>query len=176
MGTGIEVSNINIEQLRIKDMNLAALISAQAAKISELEAQHKTLKKEGEVKRQQAEIEKDVAEEKAEADYIVTVKRAEAAKLKTLCEAEANAKSIMLKRDAEIEAFIQRSIAEAEHAERIDTSSLHQELALVKARMDPQIKALSGMKQIAYVPHLPAIVQKGGVYSTMNEIVPEIKK
>merc|ERR550534_323085 len=58
--TGIEVSNINIEQLRIKDMNLAALISAQAVKISELEAQHKTLKKEGEVKRQQAEIEKDV--------------------------------------------------------------------------------------------------------------------
>merc|ERR1719510_756053 len=94
-------------------MNLAALISAQAVKISELEAQHKTLKKEGEVKRQQAEIEKDVAEERAEADYIVTVKRAEASKLKTLCEAEARAKGIHLKRDAEIEAFIQRSIAEA---------------------------------------------------------------
>merc|ERR1711920_1095107 len=165
---------INIEKLRIKDMKLAALISAQAVKISELEAQHKTLKKEGEVKRQQAEIEKDVAEERAEADYIVTVKRAEAAKLKTLCEAEANAKSIMLKRDAEIEAFIQRSIAEAEHAERMDTSSLHQELALVKARMDPQVKALSGMKEIAYVPHLPAIVQKSGVYSTVNGAVPEI--
>merc|ERR550534_2759097 len=156
--TGIEVSNINIEQLRIKDMNLAALISAQAVKISELEAQHKTLKKEGEVKRQQAEIEKDVAEEQAESDYIVTVKRAEAAKLKTLCEAEANAKSIQLKNDAEIEAYIQRSIAEAEHAERMDTSSLHQELALVKARMDPQVKALNGMKEIAYIPHLPAIV------------------
>eukprot|EP00495_Collosphaeridae_sp_1-RS-2012_P004588 TRINITY_DN38_c0_g1_i1.p1 TRINITY_DN38_c0_g1~~TRINITY_DN38_c0_g1_i1.p1 ORF type:complete len:237 (+),score=43.91 TRINITY_DN38_c0_g1_i1:302-1012(+) len=43
--TGIQVSNINIEQLRIKDKKLAALISAQAVKISELEAQHKTLKK-----------------------------------------------------------------------------------------------------------------------------------
>merc|ERR1719193_1301887 len=175
MTTGIEISNINIEQLRIKDMNLAALISAQAVKISELEAQHKTLKKEGEGKRQQAEIEKDVAEERAEADYIVTVKRAEAAKLKALCEAEAKAKGIQLKSDAEIEAFIQRSIAEAEHAERMDTSSLHQELALVKARMDPQVKALSGMKEIAYVPHLPAIVQKSGASSTVNGALPEIK-
>merc|ERR1719499_985569 len=174
--TGIEVSNINIEQLRIKDKKLAALISAQAVKISELEAQHKTLKKEGEVKRQQAEINKDVAEEKAEGDYIVTVKRAEAAKLKTLCEAEANAKSIQLKNDAEIEAYIQRSIAEAEHAERMDTSSLHQELALVKARMDPQVKALNGMKEIAYIPHLPAIVQQpGGVFSSVKDLVPEIK-
>merc|ERR1719445_267210 len=152
--TGIEVSNINIEQLRIKDMNLAALISAQAVKISELEAQHKTLKKEGEVKRQ----------------------RAEAAKLKTLCEAEANAKSIQLKNDAEIEAYIQRSIAEAEHAERMDTSSLHQELALVKARMDPQVKALNGMKEIAYIPHLPAIIQQpGGIFSSVKDLVPEIK-
>eukprot|EP00495_Collosphaeridae_sp_1-RS-2012_P004589 TRINITY_DN38_c0_g1_i2.p1 TRINITY_DN38_c0_g1~~TRINITY_DN38_c0_g1_i2.p1 ORF type:complete len:367 (+),score=78.63 TRINITY_DN38_c0_g1_i2:302-1402(+) len=175
--TGIQVSNINIEQLRIKDKKLAALISAQAVKISELEAQHKTLKKEGEVKRQQAEIDKDVAEERAEADYIVTVKRAEAAKLKTLCEAEAYAKGIQLKNDAEIEAFIQRSIAEAEHAERMDTSSLHQELALVKARMDPQVKALHGMKEIAYVPHLPAIVQQpGGVFSMLGDVVPEIKK
>merc|ERR550534_208772 len=174
--TGIEISNINIEKLRIKDMNLAALISAQAVKISELEAQHKTLKKEGEVKRQQAEIDKDVAEEKAEADYIVKTKRAEAAKLKTLCEAEANAKSILLKRDAEIEAFIQRSIAEAEHAERMDTSSLHQELAMVKARMDPQVKALNGMKEIAYIPHLPAIVQQpGGIFSSVKDLLPEIK-
>lgn len=174
--TGIEVSNINIEQLRIKDMNLAALISAQAVKISELEAQHKTLKKEGEVKRQQAEIEKDVAEERAEADYIVTVKRAEASKLKTLCEAEANAKGVMLKSDAMIEAFIQRSVAEAEHAKRMDTSKLHRELALVKARMDPQVKALCSLKEIAYIPHLPAIVQQpGGIFSSVKDLVPEIK-
>jgi len=174
--TGIQVANINIEQLRIKDSSLAGLISAQAVKISELEAQHKTLEKEGEVKREQAQIEKDVGKERAEAEYIVTVKRAEASKLKALCEAEASAKALRLKNDAEIDAYIQRSCAEAEHAERMDTSSLHQELALVKARMDPQVQALRGMKEIAYVPHLPAIVQQpGGIFSTVNDIIPEIK-
>jgi len=174
--TGIVIANINIEQLRIKDSNLAGLISAQAVKISELEAQHKVLKKEGEVKREQAQIEKDVAEERAEAEYIVTVKRAEASKLKALCEAEASAKGIRLKNDAEIEAYIQRSCAEAEHAERMDTSSLHQELALIKARMDPQVQALSGMKEIAYVPHLPAIVQQpGGIFAMVKDMIPEIK-
>jgi len=173
--TGIAVANINIEQLRIKDSRLAGQISAQAVKIAELEAQHKTLKKEGEVKRQQAQIEKDVAEERAEAEYIVTVKRSEASKLKALREAEAKAEGLRLKNDAEIAAYVERSCAEADHAKRMDQSSLHRELAMLKARMDPQIKALSGMKEIAYVPHLPSVVeQPGGIFTTVKDIIPEL--
>jgi len=173
---GIEVTNINIEQLRIKDPVLAGQISAQAVKISELEAEHKTLQKEGEVRRQKAQIEKDVAGERAEADYIVTVKRAEALKLKALHEAEAEAESIRLKSDAEIEAYVQRSCAEAEHAQRMGSSKLHEELALVKARMDPQVKALCGIKEIAYVPHLKAIVERpDGIFTPLSETLPKLK-
>jgi len=172
---GIEITNINIVQLRIKDPELAGKISAQAVKISELEAQHKTLQKEGEVRREKAQIEKDVAEEKAEAEYIVTAKRAEAAKLKALHEAEAEADSIKLKSDAEIEAYVQRSCAEAEHAERMGSSALHKELALIKAQMDPQVKALIGIKEIAYVPHLEAIVKRpGGIFTPLKGTIPEI--
>merc|ERR1719320_391628 len=68
---GIEVLNINIEKLRIEDKHLAKQISSQAVKIAELESQHKTLEKEGQVKRDQAKIELDVAESNAHAEYIV---------------------------------------------------------------------------------------------------------
>jgi len=170
---GIEVTNINIEKLQIKDPVLAGQISAQAVQISELEAQHKTLQKEGEVRRQKAQIEKDVAQERADAEYIVTAKRAEASKLKALHEAEAESEAIRLKCDAEIEAFIQRSRAEAEHAERMGSSDLHRELALIKARLDPQVKALDGITKVAYVPHLRDIVERpGGLFTPLKDIVP----
>merc|ERR1719445_275046 len=58
---GIKVLNINIEKLRIVNKKLAEKISSQAVKIAELESQHKTLEKEGEVKREQAKIELEVA-------------------------------------------------------------------------------------------------------------------
>merc|ERR1719320_14954 len=169
---GIQIANINIVQLAIKDINLAKQISAQAVKISELEAQHKTLQKEGEVKRQQAQIDKDVAEARAEAEYIVTAKRALGSKKSAMAEAEAQAESIKLKSDAEVGAFNKRSCAEAEHAERMDSSKLHRELALIKAMMNPQVKALRKVNQIAYVPHLPGIFgQKGGIFETIQDVV-----
>jgi len=171
LGTmGIKVTNINIEQLRINDPQLANQISAQAVKISELEAQHKTLAKEGQVKRQKAEIQKDVAQLRAEAEYIVIAKRAQASKLKALAEAEAEAEAVKLQSDAEIAVYNKRSHAEAEDAERMDSSKLHQKLALIKAKMEPQAKALKGVKQIAYIPHLPAILhQKGGMFANVPD-------
>jgi len=171
LGTmGIEVTNINIEQLRINDPQLANQISAQAVKISELEAQHKTLAKEGQVKRQKAEIQKDVAQLTAEAEYIVTAKRAQASKLKALAEAEAQAEAVKLQSDADIAVYNKRSHAEAEHAERMDSSKLSQKLALIKAKMEPQAKALKRVKQIAYIPHLPAILhQKGGMFANVPD-------
>lgn len=175
---GIEVANINIEQLRINDTTLANQISAQAVKISELEAQHKTLEKEGQVKRQKAQIDTDVAQARAEAEYIVIAKRAEGSKLKALAEAEAQAEAVKLQSEAEIAVYNKRSCAEAEHAERMDSSKLHRELALIKAQMDPQAKALHGVKQIAYVPHLPAILhQKGGIFASVPDfsVGPDIK-
>jgi len=180
LGTmGIEVTNINIEELRINDPRLANQISAQAVKISELEAQHKTLEKEGQVKRQKAEIQKDVSKLRAEAEYIVIAKSAEASKLKALAEAEAQAEAVKLISDAEIEVYNKRSHAEAEHAERMDSSKLHQELALIKAQMEPQAQALKRVKQIAYIPHLPAILhRKSGMFENVPDFTagPNLQK
>jgi len=176
---GIKVTNINIEQLRINDPKLANQISAQAVKISELEAQHKTLEKEGIVKRQKAEIQKDVSQLRAEGEYIVIAKNAEASKLKALAEAEAEAEAVKLQSDAEIAVYNKMSRAEAEHAERMDSSKLHQELALVKAKMEPQAQALKRVKQIAYIPHLPAILQqKAGMFENVPDFTagPKIQK
>merc|ERR1719285_1001582 len=86
---GIKVLNINIETLRIQDKKLAGQISSQAVRIAELESQHKTLEKEGEVKREQAKIELEVAEAKAQAAFVVAAKRAEATKVGKLSEASA---------------------------------------------------------------------------------------
>merc|ERR1719397_2393144 len=81
---GIEVLNINIEKLRIMNKRLAEQISSQAVKIAELESQHKTLEKEGEVKREQAKIELEVATANAQAVFVVAQKRADGIKYEQL--------------------------------------------------------------------------------------------
>lgn len=186
---GIEVLNINIETLRIWDKKLAGQISSQAVRIAELESQHKTLQKEGEVKREQAKIELEVAEAKAQAEYVVASKRSEAAKYEKLSEAEAaceatklkaqaSAQMITLRANAEIQAYVKRSKAECDYAEGMNQTELAKELALINARLEgvkAQSKALKGRNQVAYVPHLPAILNKGkgGLFADMKEMTGE---
>merc|ERR1719320_2192292 len=191
---GIEVLNINIEKLQISDKQLANQISSYAVKIAELESQHKTLEKEGEVKREQAKIELEVATANAQAVFVVAQKRADGVKYEQLTaaqaqaeatklKAEATAQMIKLKADAEIGAYIKRSKAECEYAEGMNQTDLSRELALINARLEgvkAQAEALQGTKQIAYVPHLPAILEKtrGGIFTDMKEMtgVPIIPK
>merc|ERR1719233_508808 len=193
---GIEVLNINIEKLHIEDKHLAEQISSQAVKIAELESQHKTLEKEGEVKREQAKIELEVATANAQAVFVVAQKRADGIKYEQLTaaqaeseatklKAEATAQMIKLQADAEIDAYIKRSKAECEYAEGMNQTDLSRELALINARLEgvkAQAEALEGTSQIAYVPHLPAVLSKtaGGIYTDMKEmtgvpIIPKMK-
>merc|ERR1719193_2084511 len=183
---GIEVVNINIEKLRIEDKHLAKQISSQAVKIAELESQHKTLEKEGEVKREQAKIELDVAEAKAQAEYIVAKKRADGVKLENLSIAEAayeaqrlqgqaSVQMTKLRSEAETEAYIRRSKAEYEHAQGMNKSELSKKLALISAQLEGvkvQAKAMTGLKQISYVPHLPGLMEnaKGGIITSLKEM------
>jgi len=193
---GIEVLNINIEKLQISDKQLANQISSYAVKIAELESQHKTLEKEGEVKREQAKIELEVATANAQAVFVVAQKRADGIKYEQLTaaqaeseatklQAEATAQMIKLQADAEIDAYIKRSKAECEYAEGMNQTDLSRELALINARLEgvkAQAEALEGTSQIAYVPHLPAVLSKtaGGIYTDMKEmtgvpIIPKMK-
>jgi len=191
---GIEVVNINIETLRIVNKSLAKQISSQAVKIAELESQHKTLEKEGVVKREQAKIELEVAEANAQAEYVVSAKRAEALKVGKLAKAEAEYEAsklrgqakvelIKMKADCELEAYIKRSQAEYEHAQGMNKSELSKKLALINAQLDGvkvQAKAMRGLKQIFYVPHLAYTVDKAknGIITSMKELtgVPVIPK
>merc|ERR1719320_264496 len=184
---GIEVLNINIEKLRIEDQDLAKQISSQAVKITELESQHKTLKKEGEVKREQAKIKLDVAAANAQADYIVAKKRADGVKLEHLSEAQAEyagaqfrakatAEIIGLEANAEIDAYILQSKAECEHAELMNMTNLSRELALIPANLEgvkAKAEAIEGTAQVAYVPHLPTILEKsgGGIFTSIADSV-----
>jgi len=189
---GIEVVNINIEKLRIEDKHLAKQISSQAVKIAELESQHKTLEKEGEVKREQAKIELDVAEAKAQAEYIVAKKRADGVKLENLSEAQAEyaaaqltakatAEIVRLEENAKIDAYILQSKAECEHAELMNMTDLSRELALITANLEgvrAKAEAIEGTTQIAYVPHLPTILEKsgGGIFTSIADAVGTVSK
>merc|ERR1719419_1235139 len=189
---GIEVLNINIEKLRIVNKKLAEQISSQAVKIAELESQHKTLEKEGEVKREQAKIELDVAEAKAQAEYIVAKKRADGVKLENLSEAQAEyaaaqltakatAEIVRLEENAKIDAYILQSKAECEHAELMNMTDLSRELALITANLEgvrAKAEAIEGTAQIAYVPHLPTILEKsgGGIFTSIGEAVGTVSK
>jgi len=189
---GIEVLNINIEKLRIEDKHLAKQISSQAVKIAELESQHKTLEKEGQVKREQAKIELDVAEANAQAEYIVAKKLADAEKLENLSEAQAEytasqlrakatAEIIRLKENADIDAYILKSKAECEHAELMNMTNLSRELALITAHLEAvkaKAEAIEGTEQVAYVPHLPTILEKsgGGIFTSIADVVGSIPR
>jgi len=183
---GIEVLNINIETLRIVNKRMAKQISSQAIRIAELESQHKTIEKEGVVERVRANIKCDVDEIQAQAELAVVRKKAEAGKYEqvskaeaecaaTKLKAEAAALMIELKSDAEIYAYVKRSKAERDYAEGMNQSELAKDLALINARLEgvkAQAKALKGTKQVAYVPHLPAIFNKmeGGIFADMKEM------
>merc|ERR1719320_1987042 len=183
---GIEVLNINIEKLRIMNKKLAEQISSQAVKIAELESQHKTLEKEGEVKREQAKIELEVAEAQAQATYLIAAKRADAKKVGKLAVAEAayeaqrlrgkaSVQMTKLKAEAEVEAYIKRSKAEYEYAQGMNKSELSRKLAVISAQLEGvkvQAKAMKGLKQINYVPHLPGLIDhvKGGIISNLKDV------
>jgi len=170
---GIEVVNINVVEIRIENKQLADMISKQAIKISDLEAQHTTLAKEREVKREKALIEKEQATLLCEADIIRATKAAEALKIKKDSELKVQIDEIKLKAAAKAEAMNMQSDAEARHAERMSQTPLHEKLAIINATMGPQVTALKNVKQIAYVPHLPSLLNKNGCFMDYNNVVPD---
>jgi len=212
---GIEILNINIEELSIKNKDLARQISSQAVKIADLERQHKLIDKEGEVKRAEAKLKKEIIIAQAEAEYIKKSKQAEAAAFLVRSDAQAQAEShtlhakadmevltmkakadaeavttraradtevITMKAKAETEAYAMKKDAEASHSERMNKNPELHQLAVLKATLEPQALALKNCQSVAYVPHLPGILQKQnmGIFSNlkdltgMKQLVPEM--
>jgi len=144
---GIDINNIRIESLRIHDKTLAQSIANQAVQVSQLEAQHMMLAKQSEIKKVEANnraMQQKIAVE-AETDVIRQ-------------RAEADASAIVSKAKAQREAKILIGEGEAEYSNLVQKTGLGAELA----KMQIQAEAIKGLNQIAYVPHLPGILNKLG--------------
>jgi len=144
---GIDINNIRIESLRIHDKKLAQSIANQAVQVSQLEAQHMMLAK-------QSEIKKVEANNKAMQQKIAVQAETNVIRMR----AEADALAIVVKAKAQREAKILVGEGEAEYSNLVQKTGLGAELA----KMQIQAEAIKGLDQIAYVPHLPAILNKLG--------------
>jgi len=154
---GIEIQNIRIESLKIYDDNLQKDISAQAIDVSKQHNRFIMLQK------QQAIVTVE-AETKATQTRIDT----EAATGMIRAKAQAEADAIVIKATAEKEALRLQGQGESDYAKQVESTSLGRQLATMKVQAD----ALSGLKQVNYVPHLPGLVGQGrGVFSVGQELL-----
>jgi len=144
---GIDINNIRIESLRIHDKTLAQSIANQAVQVSQLEAQHMMLAKQSEIKKVEANNKAMQQKIAVEAETDVIRQRA-----------EADAAAIVSKARAQREAKILIGEGEAEYSNLVQQTALGPELA----KMQIQAEAIKGLNQIAYVPHLPSILNKLG--------------
>jgi len=157
---GIEVQNIRIESLKINDDRLQQDISSQAIEVSKQHNRYIMLQKQQEI----ATVE---AETRARQLQIDT--QADTSRIRTRAQAEADA--IIIKAKADKEATELKGQGEAEYARLLESTKLGTELASMKI----QSEALKGLQQIAYVPHLPGLLQSKGVFADSHLLMPTFK-
>jgi len=159
---GIEIQNIRIESLKIFDNNLQKDISAQAIDVTKQHNRFLMLQK------QQAIVTVE-AETRATQTRIDT----EAATGTIRAKAQAEADSVVIKAKAEKEALRLKGLGEKDYASQVESSNLGRQLAGMKVQAD----ALRGLKQVAYVPHLPGLLSSGqGVFNaTSDSLMPNLE-
>jgi len=158
---GIEIQNIRIESLKINDDRLQKDISAQAIDVSKQHNRFIMLQK------QQAIVTVE-AETRATQTRIDT----EAAIGTIRAKAQAEADAVVIKATAEKEALKLKGLGESDYAKQVESTNLGRQLAAMQVQAD----ALKGLKQIAYVPHLPGLLSSGrGVFSVdQNTLMPNL--
>lgn len=140
---GIEIQNIRIESLKINDNQLQKDISAQAIDVSKQHNKYIMLQKQKEI----AMVEASTRANKMKIDV-----DAENNAVKSKAQAEADA--VIIRAKADNEAIKLRGEGEAEYSRIVENTKLGRDLALLKL----QTNALSGLQQVAYVPHLPSLL------------------
>eukprot|EP00470_Lotharella_oceanica_P015486 CAMPEP_0170189180 /NCGR_PEP_ID=MMETSP0040_2-20121228/46199_1 /TAXON_ID=641309 /ORGANISM="Lotharella oceanica, Strain CCMP622" /LENGTH=502 /DNA_ID=CAMNT_0010436669 /DNA_START=39 /DNA_END=1547 /DNA_ORIENTATION=- len=164
---GIELHNIRIESLKINDARLAQDISKQAVQVSQQEAKYRMLQKQAEVIQVEANNKKtqtlkdmeartECIRSKADADAAAKLKEAEANNTIILKRAQAEAKAMVERARAEKEAKELLGQGEAKYAEFLAKTALGSDLAKLRVQAD----MMSGLNQVAYVPHLPQILKQ----------------
>lgn len=143
---GIEIYNIRIENLKISDANLQQKISQQAIEVSKLHTQYLMLQKKQEITKVQAETE--AAKRFIESNAINSINKKNA---------QTDAESMIIRAEGKKKARILEGEAEMEYSKRLDNTSLGRELA----KMNIQAQAIKGISQIAYIPQLPKLFDRG---------------
>jgi len=154
---GIDISNIRIESLRIQDKKLAASIANQAIQVSELEARHMMLEKQTDIITVEANNKAKELEISTEAQAFCTKRTAEAEAEKVLIHARANK-----------EAKVLQGEGESEYAILVKQSGLGAELAMLEVHA----KAMQGINQVCYVPHLPSMLGKANPLMDSGMMLP----
>jgi len=144
---GIDINNIRIESLRISDTKLAQSISANAIKVSQLEVKHMMLAKQTDIIKVQAnnEARQKKTAVKGETNAIILKANAEAAAIVTRARAERESKILLGEGEAQYSLLVQQTVLGAE-----------------LAKMQIQADSVSGLEKIAYVPHLPNLLEPSG--------------
>ena len=96
--------------------------------------------------------------------------RAEAQRITT--NAEAKARAIIITAEAEKTATELKGKGEAEYARLLESTKLGKEMAT----MNIQKEAIQNVSQIAYVPHLPGVLNKKGIFMDSKMMMPMQKK
>ena len=155
---GIEIQNIRIEALKIADSKLQTNISSQAVQVSNTHNRYMLLMKQQEIVTVQAET---------DARKIRISTDAEAAQIRTRAQAKADA--IVIEAEAKKKAKELEGQGESEYSRLLESTKLGTQLASMKLQAD----AITGLKQIAYVPHLPGILDRAGVFADKKLLMPD---
>ena len=155
---GIEIQNIRIESLKIADSKLQSNISSQAIQVSDTHNKFMLLMKQQEIVTVRAET---------EARKIRIDTDAEANMIRTRAQAKADA--IVIEAEAKKKAKQLAGQGESEYSRLLESTKLGTQLASMKLQAD----AIAGLKQIAYVPHLPGLLSRAGVFADKQLLIPD---
>jgi len=152
---GIEIVNIRIESLKINDPALASSISQQAIEVSKMEAKYRMLQKQADIVKVEADNKATQKKIQMDAEVDIIQRKAMAERTAAISKAEGEAKAIIIKAEAEKQARTLKGEGDASYASKVGESKLGARLAQMKV----QAEMMKGLKQVAYVPHLPEILK-----------------
>lgn len=155
---GIDISNIRIEEIKIVNSQLEMEVSKNAIDSAQKDQRFRMLEKDKIIIEQEAENMKRQLEIQTQADVLAQ---------QMLTDQKSN--SIIQMAKAEKEALVLKGEGEQAFADSVSSTQLGQQKALLSI----QKEALQGLNKVAYVPHLPGLLQQSGAMLGSDVIMPK---
>ena len=156
---GIEIQNIRIESLKIKDPSLQKNISNNAIDVSKQHNQYIMLQKKQEI----MVVEANTASAKLQIET-----NAQTATTRTKAQAEAD--SVIIRAKAQKDALELKGKGQAEYSRLLESTKLGNQLSLMKI----QAESLKGLKQVCYIPQMNGLLDTRQAFA-QNKLIPNLK-